>query len=132
MLIAVMARGFITDNLQRFFRYPESGWTHALTRSRISRALSGITKMLAFTSLASAGFLRSPALEQGSLILATIAVHRHWASDESLWMRRSRAFSVAMQSAKFSETAQVHHPGAECTANRVRAATGLFRDVVDT
>ena len=72
--IAVMSRGFITDSLQRSFGYPESGWTHALTRSRISRALSGITKMLAFTSLASTGFLKNPVLEQGSLTLATIAV----------------------------------------------------------
>ena len=74
MPIVVMARGFITDALQRYFGYPESGWTHALTRSRISRALSGITKMLAFTSLASTSFLKNPALEQGSLILATTAV----------------------------------------------------------
>ncbi|RKU08151.1 hypothetical protein C6503_23505 [Candidatus Poribacteria bacterium] len=74
MPIAVMARGFITDSLQRFFGYPESGWTHALTRSRTSRALSGITKVLAFTSLASASFLEIPALAQGSLILATVAV----------------------------------------------------------
>ena len=74
MPIAVMSRGFITDSLQRFFGYPETGWTHALTRSRISRALSGITKMLAFTSLASTSFLKNPAVAQGSLILATIAV----------------------------------------------------------
>ena len=74
MPIAVMARGFITDSLQRFFGYPESGWTHALTRSRTSRTLSGITKMLAFTSLASTSFLKIPALQQVSFILATIAV----------------------------------------------------------
>ena len=74
MPIVVMSRGFVTDSLQRFFGYPESGWTYALTRSRVSRALSGITKMLAFTSLASASFLKNPILEQGSLILATIAV----------------------------------------------------------
>lgn len=74
MPIAVMSRGFITDSLQRFSGYPETGWTHALTRSRISRAFSGITKMLAFTSLASASFLKNSALVQGSLILATIAV----------------------------------------------------------
>ena len=40
-----------------------------------------------------------------------LSLDRHWASDETLWMRRSRAFSVAMQSGKFSETAQAHHPG---------------------
>ena len=38
------------------------------------RALFGVTKMLAFTSLASTSFFKNPALEQGSLILATIAV----------------------------------------------------------
>ena len=74
MPIAVMSRGFITDSLQRFFGYPESGWAYALTRSRISRALFGITKMLAFTSLATTSFLKNPALEVGSFILATIAV----------------------------------------------------------
>ena len=74
MPIAVMTRGFITDSLQRFFGYPESGWAYALTRSRVSRALSGITKMLAFTSLASTCFLKNSVLKQGSFILATIAV----------------------------------------------------------
>lgn len=74
MPITVMARGFITDSLQQFFGYPKSGWTYALTRSHISRALFGVTKMLAFTSLASTSFFKNPALEQGSLILATIAV----------------------------------------------------------
>ena len=74
MPIVVMARGFITDSLQQFFGYPQSGWTHALTRSRISRALSGITKMLAFTSLASATVFKNSMLEQSSLILATLAV----------------------------------------------------------
>ncbi len=74
MPIAVMARGFSTDSLQQFFGYPQSGWTYALTRSRISRALSGITKMLAFTSLASVTVFKNPMLEQSSLILATVAV----------------------------------------------------------
>ena len=74
MPIVVMARGFITDTLQRINGYPKSGWTHALTRSRISRAFSGITKMLAFTSLAGATVFKSPLLEQSSLILATVAV----------------------------------------------------------
>jgi len=74
MPIVVMARGFITDALQRMHGYPKSGWAYALTRSRVSRALSGITKMLAFTSLAITNFLKISALEQGSLVLATIAV----------------------------------------------------------
>lgn len=73
MPIAVMSRGYITDVLQRRHGYPKSGWTHALTRSRISRAFSGITKMLAFTSLASVAVFNHPHLEHGSLILAAIA-----------------------------------------------------------
>ena len=72
--IVVMARGFITDSLQRMLGYPKNGWTYALTRSRISRALSGISKMLAFTSLASVSIFKNSVLEQGSLILAAIAV----------------------------------------------------------
>ena len=74
MPIAVMTRGFITDSLQKFFGYPKSGWTHALTRSRISRALSGVTKTLAFTSLASLNIFNTPAVVQGSLLLTSVAV----------------------------------------------------------
>ena len=74
MPIVVMARGFISDALQRTHGYPTHGWTHALTRSRISRAISGITKMLAFTSLASAPVFKNPLLEEASLVLATLAV----------------------------------------------------------
>ena len=74
MPITVMARGFISDALQRTHGYPTHGWTHALTRSRISRAISGITKMLAFTGIASAKVFKNPLLEEVSLILATLAV----------------------------------------------------------
>lgn len=74
MPIVVMARGFITDALQRTHGYPTNGWTHALTRSRISRAISGITKALAFTSLAGATVFNNPLFNAVSLILATFAV----------------------------------------------------------
>ena len=74
MPIAVMARGVITDTLQQMHGYPENGWTHALTRSRISRGLYGAVKMLAFMSLASATVFNYPLLAQASLILATLAV----------------------------------------------------------
>lgn len=50
--ITMMARGFITDGLQRQNGYPQHGWTYALTRSRSSRIIYGATKMLAFTCLA--------------------------------------------------------------------------------
>ena len=74
MPIVVMARGFITETLQRTHGYPENGWTYALTRSRMSRALYGSVKMLTFICLAYARFFKSPVLEQASLILATVAV----------------------------------------------------------
>lgn len=74
MPIAVMARGFITDSLQRFFRYPENGWTHGLTRSRFSRGLYGAVKMLTFMSLASAPFFTHDTLEIVSHGLATMTV----------------------------------------------------------
>lgn len=72
--IMMMARGFITDNLQRQNGYPQQGWTHALTRSRSSRAVSGVTKMLAFTSLASVTVNTSAALQSASSIFVVIAV----------------------------------------------------------
>ena len=74
MPIVVTARGVITDTLQKSFGYPQNGWTRALTRSRISRGIYGCLKMLTFVSLASAPVFQSPVLEQGSLILATVAV----------------------------------------------------------
>ena len=74
MPIVVMARGLITDTLQRTYGYSRNGWTHALTRSRISRGLYGAVKMLAFISLASATVFKNPLLEQSSLIFATVAV----------------------------------------------------------
>ena len=74
MPIVVMARGFITDALQHYCGYPKSGWTYAISRSRISRALSGLTKTIAFTALASAYVFKEPTLELVSFILAAIAV----------------------------------------------------------
>lgn len=74
MPITVMARGVLTDTLQKSFGSPENRWTHALTRSRISRGLYGGVKMLTFMSLASATVFQSPVLEQGSLSLARLAV----------------------------------------------------------
>lgn len=40
-----------------------------------------------------------------------LSLDRHWASDENLWMRRSRSFSVAIQDREFTKTAQAYHPG---------------------
>ncbi len=74
MPLVVMARGFITDASQHLSGYPQSGWRSALTRSRISRALSGMTKMLAFTGLASVPVFNNDTLETVSFILATFAV----------------------------------------------------------
>lgn len=74
MPIAVMLRGFLTDALQRMHGYPTDGWTHALTRSRLSRAISGTSKLLAFTSLAGATVFTNAPLETASRILASLAV----------------------------------------------------------
>lgn len=74
MPIVVMAHGFITETLQRTHGYPEKGWTYALARSRMSRALYGSVKMLTFICLAYVMFFKSPVLEQVSLTLATVAV----------------------------------------------------------
>jgi len=74
MPLAVMARGVLTDTLQKSFGYPKNGWTHALTRSRISRGLYGIVKMLTFVSLASLTFFENSFFKEGSFFLAIIAV----------------------------------------------------------
>ena len=74
MPLAVMARGVLTDTLQKSFGYPQNGWAHALTRSRISRGLYGIVKMLTFVSLASLTLFENSSFKQGSCFLATIAV----------------------------------------------------------
>lgn len=73
--ITVMARGFITDNLQHRFGTPKNGWAIALTGSRISRGLYGGTKMFTFMSLMSTrAFNEFPVLEQVSPKLAILTV----------------------------------------------------------
>lgn len=74
MPITVMTRGVLTDTLHKSFGYSENGWTHALTRSRISRGLYGTLKMLTFMSLASAMVFKTSAVEQASILLATSTV----------------------------------------------------------
>ena len=74
MPVLVMARGFLSDALQGLHGYPTTGWRYALTRSRLSRAVSGITKLLAFSSLAGAKVFRDAELETCSFLLASLAV----------------------------------------------------------
>lgn len=74
MPITVMARGVITDTLQQKHEYPTHGWTHALTRSRISRGLYGIVKMLTFITLASTTIFDNPVLRSLSFLLAILTV----------------------------------------------------------
>ena len=40
-----------------------------------------------------------------------LSLSLHWASDETLWMERSRDFFWAMQTGKFSNTHITYHPG---------------------
>ena len=73
--ITVMARGVITDNLQHRRSSEQSGWTHVIAKSRISRALYGIIKMLTFICLASTNVFNSfHVLEQAGLSFSIIAV----------------------------------------------------------
>ena len=74
MPIVVMCRGFLTDAVQRLQGYPRDGWRHVLTRSRVSRAVSGVSKLLAFVSLAGALVFENDGLETVSLVLAGFAV----------------------------------------------------------
>ena len=74
MPMVVMCRGFGTDALHRLHGSPQHGWRFALTRSRWSRFVSGLTKLLAFVSLASALVFENDRLEDVSRVLATVAV----------------------------------------------------------
>jgi len=74
MPIVVMARGLLTDTLQRLHGDPQNGWTHALSRSRVSRGLYGAVKMIAFMILATVSVFNNNSFENVSLILATLAV----------------------------------------------------------
>ena len=74
MPIVVMCRGVGTDALQQLWGYPTGGWRFALTRSRWSRFVSGMSKLLAFVSLASAMVFENTTLETVSFSLATFAV----------------------------------------------------------
>lgn len=72
--IAVMVRGLLTDNLKGFWGYPTHGWTHALTRTRMSRGVYGAVKMIAFMSLASVSVFNNHPFENASRLLAALAV----------------------------------------------------------
>ena len=74
MPITVMTRGVITDALQGKQGTLINGWAHALTRSRLSRALYGASKMLTFMILASVTVFKNPNLEIASNILSTLTV----------------------------------------------------------
>ena len=74
MPLLVMCRGFGTDALHRLHGSPQHGWRYALTRSRWSRFVSGLTKVLAFVSLGSALVFHSDWLAFVSLVLAGVAV----------------------------------------------------------
>ena len=74
MPIVVMCRGFGSDALQQMWGYPTAGWRFALTRSRWSRFVSGLTKLLAFVSLASALVFENATVESLSFVLAVFAV----------------------------------------------------------
>lgn len=73
--IFIMGRCFIKDsNLQQILRVAKSGWTHAFIHSRFNSPISCTTQMLAFTSLACRRLFDNLVVEQGSLILVTVAI----------------------------------------------------------
>ena len=72
--ITVMARGFVTDSLQRYVTRPSRGWIRALTGSRTSRALYGAIKMLTFLYLANVNVFEGTVPPHWGVILATITV----------------------------------------------------------
>ena len=80
MPVLVMCRGFATDALQRMWGYPQEGWRFALTRSRWSRFVSGLTKVLAFVSLGSALVFHSGSEAPHTL---TVSGDLRWLSDVS-------------------------------------------------
>lgn len=74
MPIVVMARGVLTDALQQMYGYPTHGWTYALTRTRISRGISGVSKAVAFSCLAAASGFENETFDALSGTLAFVAV----------------------------------------------------------
>lgn len=40
-----------------------------------------------------------------------LSLSAHWASDEDLWMQRSREFFFALQTRQFADSYITHHPG---------------------
>lgn len=90
MPIAVLTRGLLTDAIRGFalidaktpFEMITSKWAHALISSRISRSLSGVSKMCAFLALATLHVIKSSEIhiqnfeiiQTATSILATTAV----------------------------------------------------------
>lgn len=73
MPLTVMARGFITDCLQRYSTSQKRRWAHALSHSRISRGLYGTLKMLTFMNLASSTVFKITEQVRLGLAIVTIA-----------------------------------------------------------
>lgn len=44
-----------------------------------------------------------------------LSLSAHWSSDESLWMSRSRTFTLALEQGRFADTFITHHPGVTTT-----------------
>ena len=49
------------------------------------------------------------------LLPRLLSLTLHWSSDESLWMRRSRNFVIALEQGKFEDTFTAYHPGVTTT-----------------
>ncbi len=50
-----------------------------------------------------------------TLLPRLLSLTLHWSSDESLWMRRSRNFVIALEQGKFEDTFTAYHPGVTTT-----------------
>lgn len=90
MPVAILTRGFVTDAIRSFalrdgntpFEMNTRYWTHAMTSSRISRALSGTSKMIAFFAMAALLAIKRHQIhiqhiekfQKTTVILASIAV----------------------------------------------------------
>ncbi len=115
MPIVVLTRGFMTDAIRSFalsenktpFEMMDRKWTQALTSSRVSRFLSGASKMCAFCAMALCLMLQS--YELFPEYLETIQNGTHILAITAVVICLLRGVPVLMDGITHIQPAQKHH-----------------------
>ena len=81
-----------------------------MTRRRVGKIMLGISSLkLTKQNVVTTLFILFIVLL--SFLPRLFSLSLHWATDEDLWMQRSRDFYFALQNGEFEDTHVAYHPG---------------------